>query len=376
MPLQHAKKRTDVRRGPLLLTLAFGLILVGATGIGGLFTSSTKSQDPAMPRISIRDGQLYAGSNPFRAWGMNWGYEKHTPIFAYFDNPSSANFATLQAELLVAREMGANSMRVYLEVGQVMASPTQPRQRTLIALQRLLALAQSNRIYLDITGNLVWRPALSPAWYERMSWRERWQVQARFWRAIANAASNSPAVLCYELISEPIISPSPTHYYGEIGDWYFVQSIASAPASQQPLLARQWTQLMASAVRSFDDRPVTIGLLPLNDGPFAPANIGGYLDMLSVHVYPTAANLADSISLIKAFAAYKKPVLLGETFMLFCDPPTHRAFLTGSAPYLAGIFEFFNGKDPRTLQPHTSLDAMYKASLQDFIAFRHQFLGG
>ena len=370
-----SRKSTPVRQGALSLTLIIGLILLVATSIGGLVASATRSQDAVMPRISVRGDQIYAGSKPFKAWGMNWGFSNHNPVLAYFDNPSNANFATLRAEIRVARQMGANTMRVFLELGQLMASPTQPREQTLAALQRLLQLAQGEGIYLDITGNIVWRPSRSPAWYERMPWRSRWQVQARFWRAVANAASNSPAVLCYELISEPIISQTPDYYYGKLGDWYFVQSIATAPPGQQPVLARQWTQLMASAVRSFDDRPVTIGLLPLNGGPFGPANIGGYLDMLSLHAYPTSSNLADSVALIQAFASYRKPVLLGETFMLFCDSTIHRAFLTGAAPYLAGIFEFFNGKDPRTLQPHTSLDAMYKGSLQDFIAFRNQFLG-
>jgi hypothetical protein len=375
MLLQDARKRTAVRPRWPLLTLTIGLMLLGATSIGGLYAPAARSQVAAMPRISVRGDQLYAGPTPFRAWGMNWGVGNHNPVLAYFDHPSSANFATLETELRVARQMGANSMRVPLELGQVMASPTQPRQATLSALKQLLQLAQSQRIYLDITGNIVWRPSHSPAWYEQMPWRARWQVQARFWRAVANTAWTSPAVLCYELTSEPTISQTPGYYYGEIGDFYFVQSIATAPPSQQPALARQWTQLMARSVRSFDDRPVTIGLLPQNSGPFGPANIGGYLDMLSVHEYPTASNLADSIALIQAFAAYRKPVLLGETFLLFCDETTHKAFLTGASPYLAGIFEFFNGKDPRTLRPHTIAEALYKVSLQDFIAFRHQFLG-
>jgi hypothetical protein len=375
MLLRSARKRTETLSGMLVTLVSGSVLLAAATSTGDLSSPHAGSQVAAMPRITVHGDQLYAGAAPFRAWGMNWGFENHNPVLAYFDNPSSANFATLERELRVARQMGANSMRIYLELGQVMASPTQPRQQTLKALQQLLQLAQSEGIYLDITGNVVWRPSRSPRWYEQMPWRARWQVQARFWRAVANVASTSPAVLCYELISEPMVSQTPGYYYGKMGDWYFVQSIATAPASQQHALARRWTQLVAGAVRSFDDRPVTIGLLPFNDGPFGPANIGGYLDMLTLHAYPTAGNLADSISLIQAFAAYKKPVLLGETFMLFCDTTVHKAFLAGAGPYLGGIFEFFSGKDPRMLQPHTSLEAMYKASMQDFLAFRQQFLG-
>ena len=94
-------------------------------------------------------------------------------------------------------------MRIYLQLGQVMATPTQPRRRTLTALRRLLALAETHGIYLDITGNLVWQPSRSPAWYDRMTQQQRWRVQARFWQAVAHTAASSPAVLCYELTSEP-----------------------------------------------------------------------------------------------------------------------------------------------------------------------------
>ncbi|HSO99042.1 MAG TPA: hypothetical protein VLP43_08820 [Solirubrobacteraceae bacterium] len=328
----------------------------------------------ASPRITVHGSRLYAGKRPWRVWGMNWGVGDHSPVIAYFDNPTAARLATLKAELRTARRMGANSMRVYLELGQVMATPTQPRQRTLSALQRLLQLAQNEGVYLDITGNLVWRPWLAPAWYERMPWQARWQVQARFWRAVAHAASTSPAVLLYELTSEPIVAETVGYYYGELGHWWFIQSIATQPACDADALARKWTQMMARAIRSQDDRPVTIGLLPLTAGPFAPANIARDLDLLTVHVYPTSGQASDATSLIRSFAMYRKPLLLGETFMMLCDPNTLKTFLTTSAPYLAGTFEFFNGQDPRNMHALTISDAIYRIGLKQFLALRHLVL--
>ena len=129
-----------------------------------------------------------------------------------------------------------------------------------------------------------------------------------------------------------------------------------------------------TAVRSQDDRPVSIGLLPLTTGPFAPANIADLLDMLIIHEYPTTGQAPAAVSLIKSFATFEKPVLLGETFMLSDDGPTQSAFLTQAAPYLTGAFEFFNGRDPNTLQPHTIYDAIYQTSLQQFITLRHTLL--
>src|SRR5262249_29479898 len=157
---------------------------------------------------------------------MNWGVGDHAPVIAYFDDPTAATLAVLSAELRTARQIGANSMRVYLQLGQVMATPTRPRQQTLTALRRLLAVAQADRVYLDITGDRVWQPKYAPAWYQRMPFTARWRVQARFWKAVAHAASRSPAVLCYELTSEPIVSPTPGYYYSDMGGYYYQQSIA------------------------------------------------------------------------------------------------------------------------------------------------------
>ena len=362
-------RRRVSRRGPVLAGVLIGVALA-------LLAWSPAASALAMPRISAHGDRLYAGGKPWQAWGMNWGVNDHAPVIAYFDHPTSANLAVLGAELRTARSMGTNSMRIYLQLGQVMATATKPRLQTLAALQRLLALAESDRIYLDITGDLVWRPARAPAWYARLSWRARWDVQARFWKAVARAAAGSPAVLCYELMSEPIVSPSQGYYYGQIGQWWFVQSIATARGARADQLARMWTRLLAQAVRSEDDRPVTIGLLPDTSGAFAPANIAGLLDMLVVHEYPTTGNAPAAISLIRTFAASHKPVLLGETFMLDDDAATQGAFLTGAAPYLVGAFEFFDGRNPMTMQAHTIYDAVYQEGLEQFMALRHLILRG
>jgi hypothetical protein len=353
---------------PAARTLA--RILTGALLVVAGAAALQAASAAAMSRISVHGDRLYAGSRTWRAWGMNWGMGDHAPVNAYFDSPSAANLAVLKAELRTARALGANSMRIYLQLGQVMATPTKPRQRTLTALRRLLALAQHDGIYLDVTGDLVWQPAQAPAWYDQLPLQQRWQVQARFWRAVAHAASSSPAVLCYELTSEPIVATTPGYYYGQIGNSFFVQSIATAQGSQADTLARAWTRLLANAVRSQDDRPVTIGLLPVTTGPFAPANVADLLDMLVVHEYPTTGQAPTALSLIGSFAGLRKPVLLGETFMLSDDAATQNAFLTGAAPHLAGAFEFYDGRNPANIQVHTMSDAIYQASLRQFQTLR------
>ena len=181
-------------------------------------------------------------------------------------------------------------------------------------------------------------------------------------------------MLCYELTSEPIVAQTPGYYYGRIGQWSFVQSITTQPPSDADAAARSWTRLMARAVHAEDDRPVTIGLLPVTSGPFSPANIADLLDMLIVHEYPTTGQAQAAVSLIRSFAADGKPVLLGETFQLSDDAQTQQAFLTGAAPYLTGAFEFFDGRSPATTTVHSISDAIYQGSLNQFIALRHQLL--
>ncbi len=165
-------------------------------------------------------------------------------------------------------------------------------------------------------------------------------------------------------------------YHGQVGQFWFAQSVATGTGRMADALARRWTRLLASAVRSEDDRPVTIGLLPDTSGPFGPANVAGLLDMLVVHEYPNTGQPQAAISVIRSFAALRKPVLLGETFMLNDDGPTQGAFLTGAARYLTGAFEFFDGRDPRTVDVRTVYDAVYQEGLEQFLSVRRVILNG
>ncbi len=96
--------------------------------------------------------------------------------------------------------------------------------------------------------------------------------------------------------------------------------------------------------------------------------------MLVVHEYPTTGQVPQAIALIHEFAAFHKPVLLGETSILSDDAATQEAFLSRAAPDLSGAFEFFDGRDPRTIQATSVYDAVYQASLKQFIALRPQFV--
>ena len=171
-------------------------------------------------------------------------------------------------------------------------------------------------------------------------------------------------------------SPSPGYYYGPIGDWWFVQSIATAHGGEADAVARSWIDCLRAPSGSQDDRPVSVGLLPVTTGPFAPANIADLLDLLTIHEYPRTGHALSAVSTVDAFAAFHKPVILGESFMLSDDGPTQSAFLRAAAPRLSGAFEFFDGRDPNKMEITTVYDAVYCVSLQQFSNLRHLLLTG
>jgi hypothetical protein len=359
-----------------------GLALIAGTlAVLSLFPAPPGCSDvPAsasaatLPLIHVVGRQLYAGQRPWRAWGFNWGIDDRAPVIAYFDHPSAANLAVLGCQMRTARRLGANSMRVYLELQQVMQSPTAARPAALAALRRLLDLAAGNGIYLDITGNLVWRPSRAPDWYDRLSERSRWQVQAAFWKAVAHVASGSPAVLCYELTSEPLTSDAPGWYTGEFGGWWFGQIIAHPHGRSPRALARSWTRLLAAAIRGQDARPVTIGLMPDVGEGFSAANVADLLDMIVIHQYPETGKAAAAAAPIRYDASFGKPVLLGETFPLWSDLATQKAFLLGANRHLVGVFGFFDGRDPDHMRVSTRADALYQSALRQFISLRPAIL--
>ena len=327
-----------------------------------------------LPGVHRRGDDLAAAGSRFQAWGFNYGVGDRYLILRYFEDPSKSRLERVVADMREARSLGANTLRIYLEVESFMRPPGEPRQRALDALAMLLARAERLHIYLDVTGNLVWRSP--PAWYDALSEQDRWKVQARFWRAVARTAHVSPAVLVYELTSEPTVADSGSWYVGEFGGYTFVQNIVRETAGRNPQrLARRWIRLLRGSIRRYDDRHlIGIGLLPTLTGPFAPSNVADLLDVLVVHEYPREGKAGQSTALVHGFASEGVPVVLGETFPLWAGAETQEAFLRGSRHDLDGYLSFYDGRTPSEVG--TSLhDALYAAALEQFVGLRGPLVG-
>lgn len=323
----------------------------------------------APPAVRSVGTQLKLGKEQFRVYGFNYEFNGSHPNIDYIDNPDRAHLLRVRTDFATAARLGANTVRVFLELHDFMAGPTRTRPRALRALRQIIQEAERARLLLDVTGNLVWHPERSPAWYEALSERGRWRVQARFWRAVAAIGARSHAILCYELTSEPAIGDDNGWYTGVLIHHYIQYVVRELGARDGPTLARAWTRMLRNAIRSRDRRHlITIGLLPIRGWAFDPRNVSDLLDLVTIHVYPGAGKADESVSLIRYFARHGRPLLLGETFMF--DRAAQEDVLMGARHWLDGSLSFFDGRNPEDVVIGDFADTLYRENLITYLGLR------
>ena len=90
-----------------------------------------------------------------------------------------------------------------------------------------------------------------PSWYDGLPESERWDVQARFWEAIARTCAGHPAVFCYDLMNEPVITKPKEGEHpwlaGELEGFYFVQRISNEPKGRtSQAIAEAWVEKLVT----------------------------------------------------------------------------------------------------------------------------------
>jgi Cellulase (glycosyl hydrolase family 5) len=267
------------------------------------------------------------------------------------------------------KQLGANVVRVHLQLGKFMIAADRPNVRSLDRLGDLLKLAEKHRLYLDITGLGCYHKADVPEWYDKLAESDRWAAQAKFWEAVAGRCKDSPAVFCYDLMNEPVVPGGQR----KPGDWlgppfagkHFVQFITLDQAGRKrPDIAREWVKQIAGAIRKVDPKHlITVGLVDWSlDRPgltsgFVPNAIADELDFLAVHIYPQAGKVDDALETLKGFAAVGKPVVIEETFPLRCGREEFEEFLKKSERHAAGVIGFYWGTPPEELKKSKELAA-------------------
>ncbi len=286
---------------------------------------------------------------PVVAWGFNYDRDREMRLLEeYWDRewPKVVN------DLRLMRSHDANIVRIHLQTAAFIDADGHPRHAALDRLVELVAVAEELDMYLDITGLACYRsddPGLS--WFNSLTEGERWEIQARFWTAVATAVRGRSAVAFFDLINEPAVPAARTDswYAGKLGPFSYCQFLVRDLAGRdRSTVASDWTHKMTEAIRGADpDRSVTIGLLPNSAAAGVdPVAVAPHLDLLAVHVYPDPGEVSAAVEIVRDLAALGKPVIVEELFPLRCSIQELREFITQTRPYACGWIGFHWGEAP------------------------------
>jgi hypothetical protein len=307
-----------------------------------------------MPRIAIaREGRGFAAAGfaaPFHPLGFNYDHDEEGRLL---EDYWVEEWSRVVADFEAMRALGANVVRVHLQLARFMRGPKEVERTSLDRLGALLQLAERLQLRLDLTGLGAYRRADVPGWYDALDEQARWETQAAFWRAVGEVGTRSPAVFCYDLMNEPVVPAQRV----EDADWLpgaplagkqYVQFVTLDPAGRSPVsIAKAWIRRMATAVRAADPRAlVTVGLVPWSlDQPglqsgFVPQEIASVLDFMSIHLYPESSRLDAALETLRGFAV-GKPLLVEEIFPLYASAQELEGFQRLARHEVSGWLGFF-----------------------------------
>jgi hypothetical protein len=275
------------------------------------------------------------------------------------------------------KDLGANVVRVHLQLGKFMRQADEPNDVALTRLARVVDLAVRLHLYLDLTGLACYHKKDVPAWYDGLSEQARWDVQARFWEAVAGRCAASGTIFCYDLMNEPILpgDKKETQWLaGAMGDKFYVQRISLDLAGRtQQQVAKAWVDRLVTALRKRDSRHlITVGVIPwalVFPGAkplFYCQEVSRNLDFASVHFYPEKGKIDQALT---ALAVYNigKPLVVEEMFPLRCSAEELGTFIDGSRKSAGGWIGFYWGKTPDEYRrSNTISDAMTLSWLELF----------
>lgn len=303
---------------------------------------------------------VLAGSGQrFVPWGVNYDRDARGRLL---EDYWLDEWAKVEKDFASIKKLGGNVVRIHLQLGRFMDATDKPNSKSLEQLARLVKLAERNNLYLDLTGLGCYHKKDVPAWYDSLTEKERWAVQARFWEAVAERCAHSPAVFCYDLMNEPVVPGGRR----KLGDWLgppfagkcFVQFLTLDPGERtRPDIACQWIRTLKTAIRKVDRRHlITVGLVDWSlDRPgvlysgLDPAKIVNDLDFVSVHIYPAKGQIDKALRTLSGFDV-GKPVLIEETFPLKCSIEELGKFFDGSKKTATGWLGFYWGQPPEELR--------------------------
>ena len=347
-----------------LFTLALLSLLTCGFAVAATKSPPTKpatTTAPAPQRIKLSaDGKSFVHAESgqrFTPWGFNYDRDHKLRLL---EDYWESEWPNVEQDFQEMRDLGANVVRIHLQFGAFLASPTQPNEANLTRLRDLALLAERTGLYLDITGLGAYRKRNTPAWYDKLDEPARWEAQANFWAAIAKTLADRPGVFCYDLVNEPVIPADAqngwVHPFALAG-FHYVQFIVRDPGGRDADdIARAWTQKMTAAIRAHDkSRLITVGMLPIAPADatkargFVPAALKDDLDFIAVHIYPDSKKLDAALATLKLFDV-GKPLVIEETFPLTATAKDLGVFIDRSRQTADGWIGFYWGKTPAEMK--------------------------
>jgi hypothetical protein len=335
-----------------MIHASLGALSVGLTMLAvGQQLHAAETLEPIRVSDDHRHFVCAKSESSFHPWGFNYDHDRSGRLI---EDYWVAEWDTVVSDFQEMKALGANTVRVHLQLGKFMKTEREPNGQSLEQLGRLIALAQKTGLYLDITGLGCYKKEDVPKWYNDLDEKRRWAVQARFWESAAGICGKSPAVFCYDLMNEPVVTEDKEGRDwtpGAFGDRYFVQRLTLDFAGRTPKeIARAWVEQMVGAIRKHDqEHLVTVGAIPWAltfpsaEPLFYSKEVSTRLDFVSVHFYPKHGEVDKAL---KALAVYDigKPLVIEEMFPLSCTMAELGEFIDGSKQIATGWIGFYWGE--------------------------------
>lgn len=349
--------------------------IIALCAIPFLAANDSRGAELDFVRVSVDGTHFVAGESAerFVVWGVNYDHDHEGRLIEDYWHD---DWDTVVEDFREMRALGANVVRVHLQLGRFMKSAEQPRERELDRLAKLVTLAEETGLYLDLTGLGCYHAKDVPKWYDALAEADRWDVQARFWRAVAKVGRESPAIFCYDLMNEPILpgwKVETEWVTGNLGGKSFVQRIALDLGNRDRMeVAKAWVAKLTTAIREIDERHlITVGVIPwvfaFGGGTplFHSKEVGEPLDFVAVHFYPEKGEVAKALEALEAYDV-GKPIVVEETFPLKCSVDELDAFVRGGRDTVDGWIGFYWG---RTAEEYDRDDGIQAALMKAWLAY-------
>lgn len=331
------------------------LVLVRLASLAPAFAAPWQAKPTGLERIVVspdRKGFIRDDSKaPFVVRGFNYDHDDQGRLI---EDYWAKEWPTVVEDFQEMRDLGANVVRIHLQIGKFLDAADLPNRANLDQLKKLVKLAEDVGLYLDVTGLACYHKQEIPKWYDALDESERWNAQAAFWRAVARTCKDSNSIFCYDLMNEPVGPGEKKDDWlpGEpLGGKHFVQRIAlEAKARTNEQIAKAWVKKLSDAIREVDDRHmITVGVIPWAQDfkgakpLFYAPEVGKPLDFTSIHFYPKANSVAESLEVLEVYQV-GKPLVIEEVFPLSAGIEQTEEFLEKAQPRIAGFVSFYWGK--------------------------------